>query len=516
MKMTYQKFLEYQIDLSGLGVIPSSGMEPYFCTPKGAKIFGRAGVDGIHYCFIEGVGDMVFTVSPMNTPGNYVHPVAESFEDFLRLLLACGDETVIEQAWMWDLEEFVAFLADHQPTEEQKSILAQLADRTGLRPMDQPWQYIKRVQSGFDYSRIEYTEDYYDLDMNPNAIIAPPPWKVCFERGFWGGHGKGKAGTEILINQEYEFAGHKWIVPAVYSCGKGLVADFCMQVPVEEIRAFMDKWSLIFDEDWTPHFTKEERLELDADNPMSLDFRPKAILNGKELHCSHGYGTSYNPCVPQGFTNELDAKWVMDHYGLDSTCGWSIWRYSFPWATVKRPKIKSLSMHLCPKPVALLGPHFRVKAPGDSFSFTHPETKVVHTLTVVEYERQTMDFSRIPDQDKEYPPHCMVMSYCISPELSQHEVSVSDCADSDQPRMKSTDQCRFRPQATQSVMVGIIGGADGPTSIFVGGAAEKPHAVCSSLHFEPVESVEWRITFHVNRGEEKTINLNVPRESTGA
>lgn len=513
--MTYQKFLEYQIDLSGLGVISDSNIEPYFCTPKGAEIFGCAGVDGIHYCFIDGFGDMVFTVSPMNTPENYVHPVAENFENFLRLLLACGDEAAIEQAWMWDLDAFNAFLADNQPTDEQKSILAQLAYRTGLRPMDQPWQYIKKVQNGFDYSSIEYTEDYYDLDMNPNATIAPPPWEVRFERGFWGGHGKGKAGTEIPINQEYEFAGHKWIIPAVYSCGKGLVVDFCMQVPAEEIRAFMDKWALVFDEDnWTPHFTNEERLELEADNPMSLDFRPKAVVNRKELRYSWGCGTSYNPCVPQGFTNELEAKWVMDHYGLDPDCGWSIWRFSFPWATVKRPKIRSLSMHLCPEPVSLPGPHFRVNAPGDSFSFTHPETKVVHTLTVVEYEQQTMDFSRMPDQGKEYPPHCIVMSYCISPELSQHDVSISDCADSDQPRMKPSDP--LHPQSTADVMVGIIGGADGPKTIFVGGTTGKPHAVCSSLHFEPVESVEWRIIFHVNRGEEKTIDLNIPGEGTGA
>lgn len=509
MKMTYQKFLKKQIDLSGLGVISDSNMDSYFCTPKGAQIFGHTGVDGIHYCFIDGFGDMVFTVSPMNTPGNYVHPVAESFQDFLRLLLTCGDEAAIEQAWMWDLEEFDAFLADNQPTEEQKAILEQLADRTGLRPMDQPWQYIQKVQSSFDYSRIEYTEDCYDLDMNPNAAIAPPPWKVRFECGFWGGHGKGKAGTEIPIHQEYELAGHKWIIPAVYFCGKGLVVDFCMQVPAEEIQTFMDKWSLAFDENWTPHFTNEQRLELEADNPMSLDFRPKAIVNGKNLRCSHGYGTSYNPCVPQGFTNELEAKWILDHYELDSTCAWSIWRYSFPWVTAKRPKIKTLSLTLCPEPASLPGPRFHVNAPGDNFSFIHPETKTVHTLTVVEYEQQTIDFSRMPDQDKEYPSHCIAMSYCISPELSQNEISVSDCADSDQPRKKSTDQCPFLPQATESVTVGIIGGADGPTSIFVGGIAEKPHTVSSSLHFEPVSSVEWHITFHVNRGEKKTIDLNI-------
>ncbi|WP_222860695.1 hypothetical protein [Paenibacillus antibioticophila] len=47
---------------------------PYFCTPKGARMIGWAGVDGIHFCFVRGFGEMVFAVSPMNTAGNYVHP----------------------------------------------------------------------------------------------------------------------------------------------------------------------------------------------------------------------------------------------------------------------------------------------------------------------------------------------------------------------------------------------------------------------------------------------------------
>ena len=31
-----------------------------------------------------------------------------------------------------------------------------------LTPMEQPWVYIKKLQASFDYSKIKYTEDYYD------------------------------------------------------------------------------------------------------------------------------------------------------------------------------------------------------------------------------------------------------------------------------------------------------------------------------------------------------------------
>ena len=51
MDRTFQKFLRSGIDLSPLGVERREENTPYFCTPKGASIFGWAGVDGIHFCF---------------------------------------------------------------------------------------------------------------------------------------------------------------------------------------------------------------------------------------------------------------------------------------------------------------------------------------------------------------------------------------------------------------------------------------------------------------------------------
>ena len=44
-------------------------------------------------------------------------------------------------------------------------------------------------------------------------------------------------------------------------------------------------------------------------------------------------------------------------------------------------------------------------------------------------------------------------------------------------------------------MVGVIGGSDGPTAVIMGRNAPKLHAACSELHFEPVNTVEWRAVF---------------------
>ena len=59
MDRTFQKFLQSKIDLSSVGVEFREDNAPYFCTHKGASIFGWAGVDGIHFCFIRGFGSMV-------------------------------------------------------------------------------------------------------------------------------------------------------------------------------------------------------------------------------------------------------------------------------------------------------------------------------------------------------------------------------------------------------------------------------------------------------------------------
>ena len=122
-----------------LGLEPGNTRSDYFCTPKGAKVIGWEGVDGIHYCFIRGFGDMVFAVNPSNLPGDHVHPLARSFEDFLRLLLACGGTAAIEQAWMWNRGEFDTFLETYPPELEQRAALDTLQDKLALSPMDDPY-----------------------------------------------------------------------------------------------------------------------------------------------------------------------------------------------------------------------------------------------------------------------------------------------------------------------------------------------------------------------------------------
>ncbi len=120
---TYHKFQKLNIDHSVIDLDQNISDVNYFCTPVGAKVIGEAGVDGIHYCFIEGFDEMVFAISPSSFPGENVHPIAKNFEDLLRLLLACGSMDAIEQTYMWDEELFEQYIMDNKPDEKQCAVM---------------------------------------------------------------------------------------------------------------------------------------------------------------------------------------------------------------------------------------------------------------------------------------------------------------------------------------------------------------------------------------------------------
>lgn len=509
MALAYQAFLKKGIDLAPLGWETNGAFIPYFCTPKGAKVLGWAGVDGIHYCTIRGFGDMIFAVSPMNVR-DYVHPIARNFEDLLRLLLSCTDMAALEQCYAWDEEQYKAFLMDCPATPEQQAVLDAIRSKTSLEPMEDSFHYVKKLQAEFDLSAIPYTEDYYDEDMNPAVPKEAPQWKATFDGSFWG-HPKGqRPGKEIPVNTQFDWAGRHWIIPSVYSCSKGLVVDFCMRVEPADILSFMDKWHLCADAD-EEQFTREQRMQMELDNPMCMDFRPILRLNGKELRFSHGCEVSYIPCLPgrSAAEAEQDSKQAIAHYQLDTAFGWVIHRFSYPWATKKKPEIKHLSATMVQQEVSISGPHFQVEKPGDTFSFVYPEGGTEYTLTVQEYEEQVLETSRMM-QDMEHPTYYYFMSYTVTPEFSGGDLDVADCSDGDRPRPKPCPSKLFELTVlNDALVIGIIGGSDGPTAIVCGqpAAQGKLGAACSSLHFDPVDRVEWRLVFHEKRYQDKTFDI---------
>lgn len=268
------------------------------------------------------------------------------------------------------------------------------------------------------------------------------------------------------------------LIPAVYSCSKGLVVDFCMRAGAEEIPALMGEWN----------------------------FKPWLELNGRKMRMSRGCAVGFSPCQTEE-TDEAEAEWAVSHYGLDPSCGWGIFRYAFLWGSKRRPEIKTLSLSMKQRPEQIPGPHFKIRAPGDSFSFIHPVRGTKYTLTVQKLEQQVMPQDCFGDERWIYPTHFAVMSYTLLP-AAKERITVSDSSEGDQPVERKKAEDPFAPAAGKRAVC-VIGGADGPTAVALGGSSqEKLCAAYSALYFEPVRhEMEWRITFYEKRFEDMAVIL---------
>lgn len=334
--------------------------------------------------------------------------------------------------------------------------------------------------------------------------------KVYFNGNFWGGHKFEHAGKELPIKKEFWWGGLSWHIPAIYSCSKGLVIDFCVGVSREKIEKYLDHWNR---EKRISGLSEEEYELMEKENPFTIDFEVEAKINENELGHSRMCATNWHPCDSEREQIEDIQEELMEYYACDRSQGWRFIRVCYPWTTTRKPKLKTLSLLLKERPVRYAGEHFVTDEFCDrqEMKFIHPVSKKEHCLKLYGCETNTLPADAFSfKKDMEYPTIMKVLTYSISPELSPKEFGIQDCVRSDQPRSQRTNS--FVPKEMSSSNDSIIGGADGPIAIFIARKSpEELHkrSVCSSLHFSQVSKVEWRLIFYVKDKEDLYLKIDL-------
>lgn len=484
---TYKRFQKIKIDFGCLGIQQLEHYENYYCTPENAIVIGSAGIDGIHYCTIPEFGEMIFAVSPMNF-GDCVHPIARNFEDLLRLLLSCADMAALEQCYAWDEEQYKAFLIDCPATVRQQEALDAICNEFGIEPMEDTFAYVKKLQAEFDLSKIPYTEDFYDSDMNPAAPEPAPEWKITFRGNFNSVDHQGVPGVPVQVDKEFRWAGIDWIVPEVYACEEGLVVLTLGKIDPAEVRKYMTR---------EPR-TQEEIEQMDAECPLNIHLRCAAKINGSNGVFCGGSALVWMPPMPGEGEGYEDARWVLEHYGFDTNYAWIINRDNYRWPGGAKCELKSLIMTVTQRPVSLSGTHFKTPAASNTVELKHPRSGVVYTLAIEELSQENADMRSVASMGMEFPTCYTQLVYRIQPELANSQFRIVDCAPGDNARpamIAKSDGVQINGEAAA---IGIIGGADGPTAIFVGHREEKApklHMAASAMRFEHAGETEWRIVF---------------------
>ena len=162
MKSAYEKYMASTVDKALFCLEHGDMTTPYFCYPVNAEPIGFEG--SILYCFLPEYGEMVFACNPESCADQHVYPLAANFEDFIRLILACGTANPVEQIVWMDESQFEEHMAEEENalTGEQRAAAQQLQRELGLSPMEIPFAYVKAIQKEFDGRNIPYRDDYYE------------------------------------------------------------------------------------------------------------------------------------------------------------------------------------------------------------------------------------------------------------------------------------------------------------------------------------------------------------------
>lgn len=163
MELIYETYAALPINKDLICLEQRNLTDPYFCYPVHATPIGFEGC--IMYCFLPEYGEMVFACNPESCADQYVYPLAANFKDFIRLILACGTANPVEQIVWMDKKKFEEHLASEKKilTDEQKAAVHQLQRALDLLPMEAPYEYVKSIQKDFDGSKIQYSDEYYEV-----------------------------------------------------------------------------------------------------------------------------------------------------------------------------------------------------------------------------------------------------------------------------------------------------------------------------------------------------------------
>ncbi len=164
MEEIYKRYQELDIESNYIDFEKGDSEGGYFCTPVGATVLGW--YNSVHYCTIKGFGDLVFCVEPDCLGEHYVFPVADNFRDFLGLLLTVKTATVLEQIILWNKHQFDDFIKspDALPFEkETNTVLDTIKAKLEISPIENAFEYVKALQADFDYSKIKFTDEFYEV-----------------------------------------------------------------------------------------------------------------------------------------------------------------------------------------------------------------------------------------------------------------------------------------------------------------------------------------------------------------
>jgi hypothetical protein len=287
--------------------------------------------------------------------------------------------------------------------------------------------------------------------------------KVYYNPSLWA-KGKGFCGLPQRVNWEFEYEETKRWIPVIYRFPKGIVFDIITFLDEEKLHDFFEKY-----EDIEEKLTPFERRLAEQEHPYQSMFIKKMHINGKPIDTFSSSSAVSMPWAKQDDNLKHIRKAYFPY--LKETSSFACEHYCVPYPEtnsktqkllrflrlykINSLKLETHSLHM----FYPLDIHFEMSVREDQklITFKHPLTGISHKLYFQSLKPMEIPINVTGTNNKLYAANLM---YEIEPALSS----------GDKLQFNSSTQYieppvdRFAPQSASSI--GIIGGADGPTTIF--------------------------------------------------
>lgn len=289
--------------------------------------------------------------------------------------------------------------------------------------------------------------------------------KVYFNSNLWGSK-TGRAGVPLRVNWQFDYDGTKRIIPRIYRFTEGIVLDIITLLDASKLRRFSDDLNA-----YDKPLSKTQRMYAHQAHPYRDLPVSEISIDGHMINSGHSYSSSIY--MPWESNDNKMFRRIRRAYsrclkGCDCfACQRVFVPYDAAYLNSRRMKvllpfrsIKHLS--IAARPLHMMFPlnmRFELSKamPQAEVSFVHPPTGVTHTLC----------FSQ--PKPVEFPAgvgatqtlFATTAQYEIQPALPEGEyLQFSNSVQVPQPASLKLD-------CASAASVGIIGGADGPTAVFV-------------------------------------------------
>lgn len=295
--------------------------------------------------------------------------------------------------------------------------------------------------------------------------------KVNYNSSLWS-KDKGPYGLVQKTNWEFEYAGTKRYIPAIYRFSKGIVFDILTPLDEAKLQEFFQKY-----EDIEEKLTPIERRCAEHEHPYEAVPIQEIWINGQRIKGS--YSSSGNMSIPWAREDDNLGEVRKAYASIlkDRTC-FACARYCVPYPEadskiqkilrfLRQDTVKSLklSTHSTQKFYSL-DISFDMQETDDQkvFVFQHPITEIVHTLYFQNAKTVEIPIPR-GSGNNQYLYMNQAM-YEMEPALPEGDT------------LQFNNSIQFTEATENNNLrsvgaIGIIGGADGPTSVFLSSKGEK-------------------------------------------